>query len=67
MSQSSKKSCRNCIHNKVSKCQKLEENILIMVATNYEMTNIRKCLVLKDKALDNFYCKFFKEKSEEND
>lgn len=60
------KTCRYCIHNKANLCEKLNDNLLLMARVE-NMPNdeliISKRLIIKDKAIDTFSCKYFREKN----
>lgn len=60
--------CKSCKHNKDRKCSILEKYLLMMarVESDREYPNIKKSLLLTDKAIEEFKCNYYENKKGEN-
>lgn len=51
--------CKTCKYNKDRKCEVLDKYLLIMASVDGKYPQIRKTLLLTDKAINEFSCNFY--------
>ncbi len=62
--------CKSCKHNKDRKCSILEKYLLMMARVESDreysnISNIKKSLLLTDKAIEEFKCNYYENKKGE--